>query len=166
VPNKVEPAQKLIKSLKAFLGWQSTVAFLKEPPQSYMFPPVDILGGLDNISAIAGSGGFKNEFDFGLAIVYLIQAGHDGHFAFRPDVFRGFGFRNRMAMDIVSVSIDGLQVPKLYHFCKSDLVGSLKSCAFLTRCSGVECDHDRTQWNRSNAPGHRQNQWRGRSYGD
>ncbi|KAK0620702.1 peptidase S41 family protein [Immersiella caudata] len=116
VPNKVEPAQRLIKSLKAFLGWQSTLAFLKDPPQSYMFPPVDIMGGFDNISATVASGGFTNEFDFGLAIVYLIQAGHDGHFAFRPDVFRGFGFRNRMAMDIVSVSVDGIQVPKLYHF--------------------------------------------------
>ena len=119
VPNKVEPAQRLIKSLKPFVAWQSTLAFLKDPPQSYMFPPVDILGGLDNISTIAGAGGFSNEFDFGLAIVYLLQSAHDGHFAFRPDVFKGFGFRNQMAMDIVSVSIDGIQAPKLYHFCKS-----------------------------------------------
>ncbi|KAK1759013.1 putative peptidase [Echria macrotheca] len=116
VPNKVEPAQKFIKSLKAFFQWQSSVAFLKDPPKSYMFPPVDILGGLDNISTTAGAGGFQSEFDFGLAIVYLIQSAHDGHFSFRPDVFKGFGFRNKMAMDIVTVSVDGIQVPKLYHF--------------------------------------------------
>ncbi|KAK5652880.1 hypothetical protein OQA88_9546 [Cercophora sp. LCS_1] len=116
VPNKVEPAQKLIKSLKAFFQWQSSLAFLKSPPESYMFEPVDIMAGLDNISTTAAAGGYGNEFDFGISIVYLLQSAHDGHFAFRPDVFKGFGFRNAMAMDIVTVSIDGVQLPKLYHY--------------------------------------------------
>ncbi|KAK0715986.1 peptidase S41 family protein [Lasiosphaeris hirsuta] len=116
VPNKVEPAQKLIKSVKAFVQWQSTLAFLKDPPESYMLAPVDLEGGLSNISDIAGRGGFASEFDFGIAIVYLLQSAHDGHFSFRPDVFKGFGFRNKLAADIVTVSIDGIQVPKLYHF--------------------------------------------------
>lgn len=120
VPNKKEEAQKLVKSLKAFVQWQSSLAFLKEPPQSYMFPPADILGTLDNISTTVGNGGYANEFDFGVAIVYLIQSAHDGHFSYRPDIFTGFGFRNEMTMDIVTVSVDGIQVPKLYHFGEFD----------------------------------------------
>lgn len=86
-----------------------------------MFEPVDIMAGLDNISTTAAAGGYGNEFDFGISIVYLLQSAHDGHFAFRPDVFKGFGFRNAMAMDIVTVSIDGIQVPKLYHYGSSPL---------------------------------------------
>lgn len=116
VPNKPEPAVKLINSLKAFVQWQSTLAFLKDPPQSYGFKPVDILGTLDTISAKAAAGGYANEFDFGIDIVYLMSSAHDGHFFYRPDVMRAFGFRNQMALGLVSVSADGYQVPKIYHF--------------------------------------------------
>ncbi|KAK3389421.1 peptidase S41 family protein [Podospora didyma] len=116
VPNKIEPAQRLVKSLKAFVQWQSSLAFLRDPPQSYGFPAVDIQSGLDSISAKAAAGGFANEFDFQLAIVQLITSAHDGHFSFRPDVFKAFGFRNKFATDIVSISVDGVQVPKLYHY--------------------------------------------------
>lgn len=115
VPNKPDPAVAMIKSLKAFVQWQSTLAFLKDPPPSYMLPATDIEGGLSNISSTAAAGGFKSEYDFQLSVVKLITSAHDGHFAYRPDVFKAFGFRNNMASDIVSVSKDGKAVPKLYH---------------------------------------------------
>ena len=105
----------MIKSLKAFVQWQSTLAFLKDPPPSYMLPATDIEGGLSNISSTAAAGGFKSEYDFQLSVVKMITSAHDGHFAYRPDVFKAFGFRNNMASDIVSVSKDGKAVPKLYH---------------------------------------------------
>ncbi|KAH8903816.1 hypothetical protein BR93DRAFT_953106 [Coniochaeta sp. PMI_546] len=119
VPNKPEPAAKLITSLKAFVQWQSTLAWLKDPPSSYMLPAVDILGGLDNISATAVAGQFASEYDFQLSIVELISSAHDGHFAYRPDVFKAFIFRNSLVADLVSISRDGLELPKLYHY--SDL---------------------------------------------
>ncbi|KAB5513610.1 peptidase S41 family protein [Coniochaeta sp. 2T2.1] len=122
VPNKPDPAARLIASLKAFVNWQSTLAWLKDPPASYMFPAVDIQGGLDNISATAVAGGFASEYDFQLSIVELISSAHDGHFAYRPDVFKAFIFRNSLVADLVSVSRDGLEVPKLYHY--SDLTGN------------------------------------------
>ena len=75
-------------------------------------------GGLTKISETAVAGGFASEFDFQLAIVKLLLSAHDGHFAFRPDVFKAFLFRNRLAFDIVSVSVDGIQMPKLYHYGK------------------------------------------------
>ncbi|TEA14817.1 Peptidase S41 family protein ustP [Colletotrichum sidae] len=115
VPNKPGPAKDLIKSLKAYVQWQSTLAWLKDPPASYMFEPTDILGGLDKIGQKAEAGGYKSEYDFQLAIFQLIASAHDGHFAFRGDVFKGFSFRNTLANDIVSVSRDGIEVPKLYH---------------------------------------------------
>lgn len=93
-----------------------------------MFPPVDILGSLDNISTTVANGGYANEFDFGVAIVYLMQSAHDGHFSYRPDIFTGFGFRNDMTTDIVTVSIDGIQVPKLYHFGEFDRSFCSVSC--------------------------------------
>ena len=80
-----------------------------------MLPAVDIMAGLDNISATAGSGGFASEYDFQMAIVDLFSAAHDGHFAYRPDVFKAFVFRNPVVEDLVSLSVDGMQMPKLYH---------------------------------------------------
>ncbi|KAJ9136869.1 Peptidase S41 family protein [Pleurostoma richardsiae] len=116
VPNKNDPAQKLIQSLKGYVQWQSTLAWLKDPPSSYMLPATDIEEGLDIISANAGLGTYASEYEFQLAIVELLVTAHDGHFAFRPDVFKAFTFRNALAFDIVSVSRDGIEMPKLYHY--------------------------------------------------
>ncbi|KAI0142315.1 hypothetical protein F4776DRAFT_501523 [Hypoxylon sp. NC0597] len=115
VPNRPQPAQQLIQSLKAFVQWQTTLAWLKDPPQSYMLPPVDIQGGLDNISSTATAGGFASEYDFQAAIVELIASAHDGHFAYFPDIFKAFLFINDLASDIVSVSTNGTSLPKLYR---------------------------------------------------
>jgi hypothetical protein len=118
VPNKPEPAVKLVTSLKSFVAWQSTLAYLKDPPPSYGLPAVDIMGGLDNISTTAAAGKYASEFDFQLDVVRLLSSAHDGHFGYRPDVFKVFGFRNKMTADLVSVSVDGKEVPKLYHYSK------------------------------------------------
>jgi hypothetical protein len=118
VPNKPEPAQKLITSLKSFVAWQSTLVYLKSPPPSYGFPAVDIMAGLDNISSTAGAGRYTSEYEFQLDIVRMLASAHDGHFAYRPDVFKAFGFRNNLVKDLVSISTDGKELPKLYHLCQ------------------------------------------------
>ncbi|KAI1084786.1 peptidase S41 family protein [Whalleya microplaca] len=135
VPNKPAPAQKLVTSLKALVQWQSTLAWLKDPPQSYMLPPVDIEGGLDNISATAVAGGYASEYDFQLAIFQLITSAHDGHFAYRSDIFKAFTFQSKLASDIVSVSKDGKQVPKLYH---SSQLASNGTAAAITKINGQD----------------------------
>ncbi|TLS26603.1 hypothetical protein PpBr36_04996 [Pyricularia pennisetigena] len=115
VPNKVGPAQEMIRSLKAFVGWQSTLAFLKAPPRDYMLPPTDILGGLDAIADSAQKGQYKSEYEFQTAILEHLVTAHDGHFSYRPDVFKAFTFRNQLIAKIASVSVDGAAVPKLYQ---------------------------------------------------
>lgn len=122
IPNKPEDATKFMASLKAFSQWQSTLAWLKDPPPSYKFAPTDILAGFDNITATVAAKKYTNEYDFQLDVVKLVVTARDGHFAFRPDVFKIFGFRVRELKDMVSVSIDGKQLPKLYHFGKCSLL--------------------------------------------
>ncbi|KAH7391549.1 peptidase S41 family protein [Cadophora sp. MPI-SDFR-AT-0126] len=139
VPNKPDPAVAMVKSLKAFVQWQSTLAFLKDPPSSYMLPATDIEGGLSNISSTAAAGGFKSEYDFQLSVVKLIISAHDGHFAYRPDVFKAFGFRNNLASDIVSVSKDGKAVPKLYHLgAVNGTNGTVDTAPAITKINGVD----------------------------
>ncbi|KAL8391774.1 hypothetical protein RB595_002110 [Gaeumannomyces hyphopodioides] len=115
VPNKVGPAQDMIRSLKTFVNWQSTLPFLKAPPRDYGQPSTDIQQGLDDIADGAQNGRYKSEFDFQMAIVELLYTAHDGHFYYRPDALKAFSFRNSMAADIVSVSRDGQEAPMLYH---------------------------------------------------
>ncbi|KAK4205008.1 hypothetical protein QBC40DRAFT_271612 [Triangularia verruculosa] len=50
-----------------------------------------------------------------MAIYELIGASHDGHFTYNPDVFKGFFFENSLVQDLVTVSVDGIEPPKLYH---------------------------------------------------
>lgn len=118
VPNKPEPAMKLVQSFKAFAQWESTLTYLKNPPAGYGLPAVDIEGGLDAIMANVSAGGFTNEYDFQTSVVKLVAQAHDGHFAYRPDVFKAFSFRNDLVADLASLSVDGKQVPKLYNFGK------------------------------------------------
>ncbi|KAL7623818.1 hypothetical protein AAE478_005374 [Parahypoxylon ruwenzoriense] len=115
VPNKPEPAQQLIQSLKAFGNWQSTLPWLKDPPESYTLPPVDIQGTLDQISTKAAAGDYESEYDFQRDILLGIAAAHDGHFSYIGDVFKAFSFQNDLAADIISVSANGTSQPKLYR---------------------------------------------------
>ncbi|KAI0137092.1 peptidase S41 family protein [Xylariales sp. AK1849] len=135
VPNKAEPAKKLIDSLQAFVQWQSTLAWLKDPPASYMLPATDIVARLDNLSTTAVAGRFASEYDFQLEVFQTFTSAHDGHFGFRPDVFKAFGFRNTLASDIVSVSTDGKATPKLYH--AADLNGTTTPSA-ITKINGQD----------------------------
>ncbi|KAI1107423.1 hypothetical protein F4804DRAFT_352294 [Jackrogersella minutella] len=115
VPNRPQPAQRLVQSLKAFMNWQSTLAWLKDPPPSYEPPAVDIQGSLDNISSTVAAGGFANEYDFQLDIVKALSAAHDGHLHYVPDIFKAFWFENDLVTDLVSVSTNGTSLPKLYR---------------------------------------------------
>ncbi|KAI1339966.1 peptidase S41 family protein [Xylariaceae sp. FL0016] len=137
VPNKPQQAEKLVTSLKAFVEWQSTLAWLKDPPSTYNLPAVDIMGSLDKISSTAVAGGFESEYDFQLAIMNTITAAHDGHFAYSSDVFKAFAFESKLASDIVSVSRDGIEVPKLYHL--ADLASNAtKAPSAITMINGED----------------------------
>ncbi|KAL2758920.1 hypothetical protein ACRALDRAFT_1080546 [Sodiomyces alcalophilus JCM 7366] len=115
VPNKPEPAQELIRSLQAYVEWQSTLAWLRDPPSTYSFPAADIPQGLADIADAAANGSFASEYEFQLSIMKVFASAHDGHFSFRGDVFKPFGFGNALAADIVAVSRDGREPPRLYH---------------------------------------------------
>jgi hypothetical protein len=106
---------QLVKSLKAFVQWQSTLAFLKDPPPSYMLPPTDIEGGLDDLSTAAAAGGFASEYDFQLGIITLFATAHDGHFGYQPDVFKAFGFKIHLPQ-ILS------RFPKMGRRCRSYII--------------------------------------------
>tara|TARA_R110002003_G_scaffold214_29_gene16222 strand:+ start:7925 stop:10207 length:2283 start_codon:yes stop_codon:yes gene_type:complete len=140
VPFNGTSAKRLIASIRPYIDWQSTLTQLKNPPAEYVEkvqPPVDIVGGLDNIDQRIDAGGFKNEYEFGWALYTLIQSAHDGHFSYIPDsVSQVFQWGRRVPL--VSVSADGEQVPSVFVF--ADVLGSQFKNISYTPSPVVEID--------------------------
>ncbi|OAL55405.1 hypothetical protein IQ07DRAFT_166454 [Pyrenochaeta sp. DS3sAY3a] len=123
VPFNASSGKRLLKAIRPYIEWQSTLEALKNPPAEYVQkvqPAVDIIGGLDGLDADIDSGRFEHEYDFGWALYTLIQSAHDGHFGYIPDSVGGI-FTWGRRVPLVSVSEDGSKLPAIFVF--SDVLG-------------------------------------------
>ena len=112
VPFNSTVALQFLKYYKDTLQFQSTLAYLKNPPESYQQPAVDILGGLDEIKDNVDDGNYKNEYEFELAVQRLLYSAHDAHLTLFAGALAVFSFGSPLR--IVSVSEDGISLPKIY----------------------------------------------------
>jgi hypothetical protein len=108
-------AVQQIEWMQGFIQFQSTLAWLKNPPAGYDLPPVD-LGGLDKIAQKAASGQYHGEYDFELDIYNLITSAGDGHLAYLPFLIGNFAYMREVSL--VSLSLDGVSLPKVYFLGK------------------------------------------------
>ncbi|GME56119.1 putative peptidase s41 family protein [Neofusicoccum parvum] len=107
-------------------------AYLKNPPEGYPNPPVDLLAGLDDIADKLSEGGFTSEYDVQNAITNLLKKAYDGHTYYNSDISQVFGFAKvddsiKLA-DLVSLSSDGKALPKVYFY--SDIVKAHRASNF------------------------------------
>ncbi|KKF94844.1 Peptidase family S41 [Ceratocystis platani] len=142
-PNRPDPAVKLVKSLSAYIDYQSSLPWLKNPPDSYKMAPVDLAGEIAGLEGRVTAGEFASEYDFQLEIIKIMTKARDGHLAFRGDIFRVFSFRNNLVEDLVSVSSDGRSLPKIYHL--ADLQADAANAKEVTRINGVSIGDYLTQ---------------------
>jgi len=78
-----------------------------------MEPAIDIYANLTLILNNIKTRNYANEHEFQSHLYKTFQAVHDGHFRFSPDLLsKALLFRR--SVEIVSVSRDGLEVPKVY----------------------------------------------------
>jgi hypothetical protein len=89
------------------------ISYLKNPPTGYQVPGIDVWAALDTIETNIQSGKYANEWEFQADVLKTYQAVHDGHFRFVPDLI-GKTVQFRRPVAIVSVSQDGIEVPKVY----------------------------------------------------
>src|ERR1700761_1795305 len=81
IPLNATGALDLVHSLKPYVRFQSTLAWLKNPPEEYqdkLFGPVDLLGGLDDIAQKIKDEEYGGEYEFGFELFKLFQSAHDG----------------------------------------------------------------------------------------
>ncbi|KAF2197853.1 hypothetical protein GQ43DRAFT_423719 [Delitschia confertaspora ATCC 74209] len=118
VPLNKTAALTLINDVRPYFLWQSTTAYLKDPPKEYVEKiqdAVDVWGGLDVIEGKVKNGTFKNEYEFGWSLYRLLQSTHDGHFVYVPDVI-GTVFNFGRPVPLVSVSEDGKKLPEAFVY--------------------------------------------------
>ncbi|KAB8336737.1 hypothetical protein FH972_021046 [Carpinus fangiana] len=118
VPLNATAGLELVDSIRPYIEWQSTLAYLKNPPKGYLEPAVDVFAEIDGITSKLQNGGFKNEYDFEFELYRAFQRTHDGHFRYLPNILSIFGYFRQTPL--VSVSTDGKQLPKPYVY--SDIV--------------------------------------------
>lgn len=111
-PFRQDIALEFIQYYNDTLQLQTTQAYLKDPPSGYQQPPVDLFGGLAEIKDQVQAGQFKNEYDFEVAVQKLILATHDAHISLGYGILSIFTFGSPYGL--VSVSTDGLALPKLF----------------------------------------------------
>ena len=111
-PFNATVATGLVSYYKDLLQFQSTLAYLKDPPPSYQQPSIDVLASLDALNAQVQAGTFKTEYDFEVALQTVIYAMHDAHVSLSAGILSIFTFGSPLR--IVSASSNGIEVPKIY----------------------------------------------------
>ncbi|KAI0452953.1 hypothetical protein F5B21DRAFT_318196 [Xylaria acuta] len=109
LPFDANRAGTFLTEIRKYIQFQSTLEVLKSPPDTYISPAVDILGGLDKISNTT----YTNQYEFDLDIENLIRSANDGHFFITPCSLAPFAFQ-RQEIGLVSVSGDGRRTPEIY----------------------------------------------------
>jgi hypothetical protein len=73
VPFNQSAALALVDGIVPYVRWQSTTAYLKDPPKEYVEKiqdPVDLWGDLEVIREKVVNGSYENEFEVGSHLVY------------------------------------------------------------------------------------------------
>lgn len=95
-----------IDRIVKMVQFQSNLAYLKNPPEGYDNPAVDILGGLADIRGRASDNGYANQYEFEAEIAILLDSARDGHLGFYGPTYAG-AVRWRRDIVLVSLSQDG-----------------------------------------------------------
>ena len=108
-----QDAVALLDGLVPYLQFQSTLAYLEDPPPGYPFPAVDILNGIQEIRARVVNDAYGGEYAFQIDLWSLINSAHDGHFGWIGDIL-ATALIFDVGYQLVSVSEDGQTLPSVY----------------------------------------------------
>ncbi|KAF9629447.1 Peptidase S41 [Lasiodiplodia theobromae] len=140
VPINQTAALNLIKTSRPYWEWQSTLAYLKDPPAEYVEKiqdAIDVFAELDDLEAKVADGTITKEYEFGYTLYRILQRTHDGHFVYVPDSVGGI-FNFGRPLPLVSVSDDGASAPKPYVY--PDVLASVLHNATFTPSAVSQID--------------------------
>ena len=126
VPFNPAVATRFLRYYNDTIQFQSTLAYLKDPPSSYQQPSIDLVESLRQIQQDIDRGVFRNQYAFEATLQKVIYATHDDHLRLSAGILAAFSFYSPYG--ISSVSVDGVQLPKVY-------LTSNKRARFYSTCS-------------------------------
>lgn len=144
MPFNATVAIEFLHYYKDTLQFQSSLAYIKNPPSSYQQPAVDVLAGLDLIEKDVKAGVFKNEYAFEAAVQKLIYATHDAHIILNAGALSVFTFGSPLR--IASVSLDGIAPPKIYSTGELDTLLCLCFLANDETDDIIETEYEWVDW--------------------
>ncbi|PSK41798.1 hypothetical protein B9Z65_9184 [Elsinoe australis] len=101
-----------VQSLKNFLQFQSTLAFLKDPPSTYDLPAVDVMAELDMINVKVSQSVYQDQSEMDEALYDIFKRASDGHLTVVPCSIGAYS--SATGVDLISISTDGVELPKIY----------------------------------------------------
>ncbi|KAF7948805.1 hypothetical protein EAE96_007993 [Botrytis aclada] len=114
VPLDVQRSSDFVDYIEPFWQFQSTLAYLKDPPPGYPLPGADMLGGLAEIKENVNSGYYTNQWEFEKDLHSLGNIlPHDFHVNLPLPLMSVFSFGTADG-PLVSISSDGLAMPEIY----------------------------------------------------
>ncbi|KAI6244692.1 Peptidase S41 family protein ustP [Erysiphe necator] len=135
VPLNKTAALQLVDSIEPYLEWQSSLAWMKDPPEDYDFPPHDPFGVLASVKKNLEEDKYSNEHEFQTDLYSVFTPAHDGHFIFFPDLLsRALEFSRQQAL--VSISEDGQSLPVIKLF--DDVVRAPQQASIVTKINGID----------------------------
>ena len=105
-------ATRFIQYWNDTLQFQGTLEYLKDPPAGYQQPAVDLIASLEEIQSTINAGEFHNQYEFEAALQSLLYSAHDVHVSLNAGLLSSFYFGSQYGL--TCVSIDGIQLPKVY----------------------------------------------------
>ena len=105
-------ALRFIDYYNTTLQFQSTLAYLRDPPAGYQQPAVDVMAELEAIKTKVLQGFYQNQYAFQADVYRLALSMHDGHVDLIAGILHPFSFS--APFEISSVSRDGKEPPQVY----------------------------------------------------
>jgi hypothetical protein len=112
VPFHQAVALRFLDYYNTTLLFHSTLAYLRDPPEGYQQPPIDVLAELGRIKAKVNDGYYKNQYAFEMDVQRVVYQINDAHVDLRAGILTPFSFGS--PWQISSVSVDGKAPPKIY----------------------------------------------------
>ncbi|CAA9957605.1 peptidase s41 family protein [Pyrenophora teres f. maculata] len=112
VPFNSAVAARFVKYWNETIQFQSTLAYLKNPPEGYQQPAVDVTAEVQRIQQKVDANLYVNQYEFEAEIQLLVCAMRDSHVSLNAGILSAFTFAS--PVEIASVSVDGKQEPRVY----------------------------------------------------
>ncbi|KAI9685014.1 MAG: hypothetical protein M1822_005406 [Bathelium mastoideum] len=114
VPFSSAVALRFLQYLNQTFQFHATTAFVRDPPPGYQQAPFDFLGALEDKTSRVYAGAYHNQYAFESDVQAIIRNLHDTHAYVYGGISGPFSFLSPFRL--VSLSLDGKQVPKLYVY--------------------------------------------------